>query len=44
MTTLDKPAGHYGLTMILGGGEVTLSEMTSIYAGMARSLIAYHHW
>lgn len=41
--SLDKPPGHYGLTMILGGGEVTLWEMTGLYAGMARSLFRYHN-
>jgi penicillin-binding protein 1C len=37
----DKPASHYGLSMILGGAETTLWELTSVYAGMARSLNRY---
>jgi penicillin-binding protein 1C len=28
LTTLDKPASHYGLSLILGGGEVTLLSLT----------------
>ncbi len=37
MASLNKPASHYGLSLILGGAETTLDELTSIYAGMARS-------
>lgn len=36
MTTLHRPARDYGLTLILGGAEGTLWEITGIYAGMAR--------
>ena len=42
MSTLTKPPGHYGLSMILGGAEGTLWDMTGMYAGMARTLINYH--
>jgi penicillin-binding protein 1C len=38
MTTLDYPAGHYGLSLILGGGEATLWDVAGIYASMARTL------
>lgn len=41
IVSLDKPAGHYGLSIILGGGEVTLWEMAGLYASMARSLHTY---
>lgn len=37
----DQPASHYGLSMILGGAETTLWELTSVYSGMARSLHNY---
>ena len=37
MASLTKSASHYGLSLILGGGETSLDELTSIYAGMARS-------
>ncbi len=40
--SLDKPAGHYGLSIILGGGEVTLWEMSGLYAGMVRNLCTYN--
>lgn len=35
MSTLYRPAGGYGLTLILGGAEGTLWDMTSIYANLA---------
>lgn len=38
MTTLNNPADHYGLSLILGGGEVTMWDLAGIYAGMARTL------
>ncbi len=41
LTTFDKPAGYYGLTLILGGGEASLWELTNTYAGMARTLMNY---
>jgi penicillin-binding protein 1C len=41
LTTFNKPADHYGLTLILGGGEATLWELTNMYAGMARTLLDY---
>lgn len=33
---LDRAADHYGLSLILGGGETTLLEITGAYAGLAR--------
>ncbi len=36
MTTLNKPADNYGLSLILGGSEVTMWDLAGIYAGMAR--------
>jgi len=33
---LSKPAAHYGLSLILGGGEVTLLDLTNLYATLAR--------
>ncbi|WP_421986290.1 penicillin-binding protein 1C [Roseivirga sp.] len=38
MTTLNKPPGYYGLSMILGGSEGTLWDMVNIYSGMSRTL------
>tara|TARA_R110000796_G_scaffold74374_1_gene167234 strand:- start:198111 stop:200531 length:2421 start_codon:yes stop_codon:yes gene_type:complete len=42
MTTLTQPASHYGLSMILGGSEGTLWDLTNIYAGMARTLTRFN--
>ncbi len=38
MTTLNRPADNYGLSLILGGSEVTMWDLAGIYAGMARVL------
>ena len=35
ITTLDKNFSRYGLTLVLGGGETTLLEMTSVYGVFA---------
>ena len=35
LSTLDKPAAHYGLSLILGGGEVTLLALVNLYADLA---------
>ena len=37
-TTFNKPAGHYGLSLILGGGETSLWELTGVYASLSRVL------
>lgn len=34
VTTLDKSAGHYGLSLILGGAECTLWDVSNLYAGL----------
>lgn len=39
--SLDRPASHYGLSLILGGGETSLWELTAAYAAMARAYINY---
>lgn len=36
LTTLGRPAGDYGLTLVLGGAEGSLWELTGLYAGLAR--------
>lgn len=38
INTLNFSADHYGLSLILGGGEGTLWEIGGMYAGMARTL------
>lgn len=42
MRTLTKPPDHYGLSLILGGAEGSLWDVTSMYASMARTLNHYH--
>lgn len=41
ITTLNKPSPHYGLALILGGGENNMFELASVYANMARLLNNY---
>lgn len=41
MTTLHRPPGHYGLTLVLGGAESTLWDLAGMYAGMARQVENY---
>lgn len=38
---LSKDANHYGLTLILGGAESTLWDLTSAYAGLASTVNFY---
>jgi penicillin-binding protein 1C len=39
--TLNKPAQHYGLSLILGGGENSMWQLAGVYASMARLLNNY---
>ncbi|WP_083467596.1 penicillin-binding protein 1C [Croceitalea dokdonensis] len=38
ISSLEKPANHYGLPLILGGAESSLWEMTQTYANLASTL------
>jgi len=38
LTTLHRPPDHYGLSLILGGAEANLLDITNTYACMARVL------
>lgn len=40
-TTFNKSADHYGLSLILGGGETTLWELAAAYASLSRVLKNY---
>ena len=40
-TTFNKPADYYGLSLILGGGETSLWELTGVYASLSRVLNRY---
>lgn len=42
LTTLDRSADNYGATLVLGGAEGTLWELTGLYASLARSLERYN--
>jgi penicillin-binding protein 1C len=34
--SLTRPPEHYGLSLVLGGGEITLLELADLYASLAR--------
>ena len=38
LTTINKPASHYGLSLILGGGEAKLFDLNKVYTQMAQEL------
>jgi penicillin-binding protein 1C len=42
LTTLNRPADHYGLSLILGGMEGTLWDIAGAYAAMARAVTDYN--
>ena len=42
ISSFRQPADYYGLSMILGGGEVSLWELTGMYASMSRVLKEYN--
>lgn len=42
--TLTRPADFYGLSMILGGCEVTMWQLAGTYASMARTLNHYNRY
>ncbi|MCK6694127.1 MAG: penicillin-binding protein 1C, partial [Thermoanaerobaculia bacterium] len=42
LSTLNRPPAHYGLSLILGGAEANLLDITNIYACMARRLGAFY--
>ena len=41
-TTFDKTSSHYGLSLILGGGETSLWELAGAYGSLARILNHYN--
>jgi len=43
LSTLFRPADDYGLSLILGGAEVRLWEMTGLYRGLGASLLQAGH-
>lgn len=41
-TTFNKPTDYYGLSLILGGGETSLWDLTGVYASLSRVLNGYN--
>ena len=41
LSTINKPADHYGLSLILGGAEIKLWEAVGVYGSMSRVLKHY---
>lgn len=39
---INKPADHYGLTLVLGGGESSLLDISTAYMGMARTMNQFY--
>ena len=42
LRTINKPPEHYGLSLILGGAEANLLDITNTYACMARELGSFY--
>lgn len=38
LTTLNKPASHYGLSLVLGGAEASLYDLAAAYTTMAQTV------
>ena len=38
LSTINQPANHYGLTIILGGAESTLWDITNVFSNFSRTL------
>jgi penicillin-binding protein 1C len=43
-TTLNQPADHYGLSLILGGSEVTMWDLAKSFLGMTRTLNHFNEY
>jgi len=44
LTTIARPPDDYGLSLILGGAEANLWDLTSAYASLARTLIHFNQF
>ncbi len=44
MSSVSKSPDHYGLSLVLGGAEGTLWDITGMYASMARTLNHYFNY
>ena len=43
-STMKKPADHYGLSLILGGAEANLWDVSNTYANMARTINYFYDY
>ncbi len=43
-STINQAPDHYGLTLVLGGAEAKLEDITNAYVGMARSLNHFYDY
>ena len=43
LTTLFRHGNEYGLPLVLGGAEVTLWEITGLYAGLGRAVSSFNN-
>ncbi len=41
ITTLNKPADHYGMSLILGGCEIKPFELANVYTNLARTYLGF---
>jgi penicillin-binding protein 1C len=39
---INQPPDHYGLSLVLGGGEITMEEINAWFLGMSRQVRYYH--
>ena len=39
---MARPPGHYGLSLVLGGAEITLEEIHHWFLGLAQQQLTYH--
>ncbi|MCD6067186.1 MAG: penicillin-binding protein [Bacteroidetes bacterium] len=44
LTTITRPANEYGMSLILGGAEGKLWDMTGVYASMGRTVNHYNRY
>ncbi len=44
LSSINKPPDHYGLTLVLGGAEAKLENITNAYTGMARTLRHFYDY
>ena len=41
LRSINNAADYYGLSLVLGGAEVSLEEISAVYSGFARTLLHY---